>query len=491
MRSGPHPGSLPCGEGGGGFAFAVVLGALASSAALADSGLRQNGVAVAVVSIAADGTSAPVAVNVGRIAKETFAADSDVTLLDMERVMDGADPVWLDKIAQAEAAVKKGKTAKDSVELPIAADAFAEAVVAYEQAVPGMKDMNAVVDVLVQQGTVFVLQGDPRAGQQAFQRALALDPAVRLPKDGSNKRVLATFDAAIKEQKGAGQGTLTVYATTGAAEVWVDGVFRGVAPFSVDVGAGRHYVRVVRDGYLSFGSSAEVKRGSEASVQASLRPTAKLAKLEELSVRIAREPESDKPIADLAAALQVDRLIAIVVRDENGSALLTAAMIDGVSGKVLARANKAFASKDNFFDHDVRSFLEERVKNGDRSGSTPDVAEVKKRPPDDTSLLPGAPEKVETPGAVVGGWVLVGVSGALFVNTAICGTISYTLYDDYRNKLTSQLDTRLNSVRSAWFTMSAVTDASWILGTAAAVGGTVALLNGYAQQRAQEEIVNP
>jgi hypothetical protein len=468
----------------------------ASSPALA----KDKGYAVAAVAIPADGQSSPVAVNTSRIAKETFAADSEISVLDMEKVLDGGEPIWLDKLTEAEADAKKGKNAKDSVELNVASDAFASAMVAYEQAVPGLKDMSAVVDTLVQQGTVFVLSGDARSGQQSFVRALTLDPGFRLPKDGTNKRVQTTFDAAVKDERAAGQGTLTVYSSTGAAEVWVDGVFRGVAPFTVDIAAGRHYVRVVRDGYLSFGAAAEVKRGAESSVQASLKPTAKLSKLEEATTRIAREPENDKNVADLAAALQVDKLVVVLVKDENGSALLNATMVDGVSGKVISKAHKVFASKDSFFEHDVHTFIDERIKNGIGIEST--SGDPTPPPPPktkDPSLLPGTPDKVETPVTVISGWVLVGTGSALAINTAVFGVISYQLYDAYRNKdLTpndprggTQLDPNLGNVRNQWLTTSIVTDASWVVGGACLAGGIWALVNGYSEMSAREEVVNP
>lgn len=459
---------------------------------------RGAGLSVATVAIPADGQSAPTAVNVARIADEAFGRDGpsregndEVDLLDLEIVLEGGDPLWVEKLAAAEAARTKGLAALDALELPVASDSLAAALVAYEQAVPGLADTAPVVETLALAGKVFVLQGDVRAAKAMFTRALVLDPAWRLPKEDTPPRVMQVFDAVAKEQRSAGQGTLTIYATAGAAEVWIDGVFRGIAPFTVDVGAGRHYVRVARDGYLAWGTAAEVKRGSETSVQASLRPTARLAHYEELAARVPRNKESVRPVAELAGALQVDRLLAIVVEDQNGAALLTATLVDGVSGRQLARASKAFAPDDSFFERDVRSFLTERLlraASAPPSGPPPDETT---RLPEQTSLLPGEAEAVETPGAVIGGWVLVGTAAALAINTVVCGIVSYNLFDAYRNKLPSQLDPELEGIRTTWLTLSLVTDASWMLGAAAAGSGAALLVGGYAEQAAQEEVVNP
>lgn len=485
------------------WSFCALAGALFST-----TGAHARGLSFATVAIPGDGQSTPVAVEVARIADETLASGAfsagaggdEVELLDLEKVLEGGDPLWGEKLAVAEAERRKALAALDAVELPVAADSFAEALVAYEQAVPGLKDMTSVVETLALAGKVFVLQGDQRSAKAMFTRALVLDPAYRIPKDGTPPRVMQVFDATAREHRRAGQGTLTVYSTTGAAEVWIDGVFRGIAPFTVDVGAGRHYVRVVRDGWLAWGAAADVKRGSETSVQASLRPTARLSKYEELAARVPRNKESVRPVAELAAALQVDRLLAVVVEESNGAALLTATLVDGVSGAQLARASKAFAPGDSFFERDVRNLILDVGRSAARGRSGGDGANGASNTngagglaagPEQTSLLPGEAEAVETPGAVIGGWVLVGTAAALAINTVVCGIVSYNLYDSYRNKLPSQLDPNLESIRTTWLTMSIITDASWILGAAAAAGGTTLLVTGYAEKAAQEEVVNP
>jgi hypothetical protein len=451
---------------------------------------KQEGASVCTLAIPADGQSTATAVDVARIADDAWAADQDVSLLDLERVLEGGDPLWVEKLQKAQEAREKGKQALDAVELPVAADAFAEAIVQYEQAIAGMKDITPIVETLAQQGTVLSLQGDAKNARAVFSRALALDPAFRLPNDAA-KRVSKLFDEVVKESRNVGQGTLTVYATTGAAEVWVDGVFRGVAPLSISARTGRHYVRTARDGYVAQGTAVEVKRGSEATVQAQLRPTSKLAKLEELGLRVARSKDSVRPIAELAAWLQVDQLLTVVVEDSGGSALLTAVLVDAVSGKQIARASKAFAPKDEFFERDVRGFVKAKLmaSTGEAPPDATTPSDIKT--PEQPSLLPGEAEQIETPGAVIGGWVLIGLSAIPIGTTIGFGIGSYNLYDGYRNKLPSQLDPNFEKLRGAWLTTSIVTDVSWILAVGMLAGGTTLLVTGYSEKAAMEEVVNP
>ncbi|MCC7072187.1 MAG: PEGA domain-containing protein [Deltaproteobacteria bacterium] len=475
-----------------GVGVSLLLGCATLSASVAHA--RDAEVMVAAIAIAADGGSAPVAVEVARVAHETLAHDRDVRQLDLERVLDGGDPLWVSKLQAAEAATRKGTSALESVELPVAAEAFAEAVVAYEQAVAGMRDLTPLVEVFGRQGVVFTLQGDKKNAEEAFARALALDPAWRIEGTAPSK-ARAAFEVTVKAQKNAGQGTVTVYATTGAAEVWVDGVFRGVAPLTLDARAGRHYVRVARDGYLAHGSAVEVRRGSEATVQTSLRPTSRLAKLEELSHRVARSKESVGPVAELAAWLQVDRLLVLLVEDSGGSALVTGTLVDGVNGQQRARASKAFSPRDSFFERDVRNFLRERLAPGASEGA--DAPRPERTPPPDgdgpptPSLLPGEAERVEAPGAVVGGWVLLGLS-AVPIGTGIgFGIASLNYYDAFRNKLPDQVDPNLNPLRTTWLTMSIITDVSWALAIGMVAGGSAALVIGYDEWAAREEVATP
>ncbi len=478
----------------------VTVGCLTASVAHAGT----SGASVVTIAIHADAQSQTTAVRVARLADEVYAFDPDAVLLDLERVLEGGDPPWVDKLAEAKQLAQKGRQAMDALELSVAADAFAGAMVNYEQAVAGLKDLTPLVEALAQQGAVYTLLSDNRAAKASYARALALDPAYRLEKGAASPKVIAAFEGAMKDARAAGQGSLTVYSTPVVAEVWIDGVFRGIAPFTVDIGAGRHYVRVLRDGYLTFATGVEVKRGSEASVQASLRPAARLAKLEELSVRVPRNKESIKPVAELAAALQVDQLLAVIVEDENGAALLTATLVDGVSGKQLARASRAFAPDDSFFDRDVRTWLDDKIRRV--AGRNPDAPAPSIRPEGNEggggvgggtaevtpgSLLPGQAEAVETPPAVTAGWALVVTGGVLGVGSVATGLVSFSLYDAYRNKIPNQLDPNVEPIRSTWLTMSIITDAAWVLGAAAATGGAVLLVNGYAEMRAQEEVVNP
>ncbi len=463
---------------------------------VAPSAAAQEGATLAVVAVGVDAQSQAAAVDAARIAKQAAVGTKDLELVLLEKVLEGGTaPVWLEKRGTAEQAADKGAQAMSALELPVASEAYADALVAFEQAVAGMTDLRPIVEAAAQGGAALLLQGDKRGAARLFETALSVDPAYRLPKAGTNARVFKAFEDAAKDRRAAGQGTLTAYASAGPAEVWIDGVHRGTAPLSLDTPAGRHYVRMVRDGYLSFGTAVDVKRGSETSVSATLKPTQNLAMFEQSLSKLAREKDNTASAADVAVALQVDRLLAVIVESSGASSTFTLVIVDGVSGKELARGSKAFAASGDFFEHDIEVFVKEYLLLSTREGAStaaPTTATPSKAPivkDDGTSMLPGDPEAVPTPGAVIGGWVMLGLA-VIPVGTGIgFGIASYSYYDGYRNKLPDQLDPNLAPLRSAWLTTSILTDASWLVALGLVGGGVAALVSGYSDKAAKEEVL--
>jgi hypothetical protein len=71
------------------------------------------------------------------------------------------------------------------------------------------------------------------------------------------------------------------------------------------------------------------------------------------------------------------------------------------------------------------------------------------------------------------------------------GIYSYYLFDVYRNKLPTQLDPELEVVRSRWLITSIVTDVSGVVFVGMMAGGIAALVSGYTEQSAKEEVLEP
>lgn len=437
------------------------------------------GKSVAVVVVPKDSPSGQAAVVVGKHARDAFWEGYDV--LDVERFLQGGEASAAEqKTKEGRAALERGRAALDALEPTPALEALAEALVAFEQGAAALTDASPLVEAQLLEGAAWAIQGDQKAARRSFERALVLDPAAELPPGSFPPNV----EKAWTEVKGAagkaGTGTLTVYATPSAAEVWVDGRFRGSAPVVLeDVAVGRHVVRVWREGYLGYGAIVEVKKSVESSVQATLRPTTRFSQYDDLAARLSGGPTA---AADVAAFLKVDQLWSAVVETKGTTVTVDARLTDGVSGKELAAASKAFTLDDKM-EREVKQWITATFQGATPVGASPSTTTGPPR----ESFLPGE-RKVETPGSLIWGWVLVGTSAVPAIGGVALGVYSIYLYDTFRNRVPHQLSPELDDVRAAWAVSAGASD---VLGAAtiAMLAGGIALVVIGSNQKAELEDV--
>jgi hypothetical protein len=455
-----------------------------------------DGLVTVTYAVPVDSGAARAAVSTAPALRDAFVAAGGFRVVDLEALLDGVEaPPATARLAEARKQKDKADLALSMVDLPVAADAYASALVAYEQGAAALTDITEVVDCFDKQATTFALQGDAGAARASWERALALDPGFRLPADAV-ARVKKTFDDVARRWKQPPMGQLTVYATSGAAEVWVDGVPRGAAPLTIEVPAGRHLLRVYREGYRAWGGAVDVKKGSEATAQAALKPTTGFARLDELTGRVIRNPDSAGNIAELARFLKADRVMLALVEAEGPVANVRGFLVDGVAGRVIARGQKSLSVDDDFFVRDATSFVRERfvqggtngLDGGDGGGVGPSV-DGNGDGGDRRSRLPGDVEKVSTPGLVIGGWVTLGL--AVLPLGAGIGLGVTTLGQEKAFRSRTQIDPEVPEIKSAWLFTAIGADAGYVVGAAMVTAGIAMLVSGYAEQSALEDVIQP
>jgi hypothetical protein len=452
----------------------------------------EDGLVTVTYAVPVDSGAARAAVTTAPALRDAFVAAGGYRVVDLEALLDGVDAApAVARLAEARRQRDKGDVALSVVDLPVAADAFAAALVAYEQGAAALTDIAEVVDCFDKQATTFALQGEAAAARASWERALALDPGFRVAGNAA-ARVKRAFDDVARAWKKPPMGQLTVYATSGAAEVWIDGVPRGAAPLTVEVPAGRHLLRVYREGYRAWGGALDVKRGAEATAQAALKPTTGFARLDELAGRVVRNPDSAGNVAELARFLKADRVMLALVEAEGPVANVRGFLVDGVSGNVIARGSKSLSVDDDFFVRDATSFVRDRFVQGDRPDA---VAGLPPAGGDDggglgrPSRLPGDVEKVATPGLVIGGWVTLGLA-VLPLGAGIgLGVTTLGQQEAFRSR--TQIDAELPTIKSAWLFTAVGADAGYLVGTAMVTAGIAMLVSGYAEQSALQDVIQP
>ena len=477
---------------------AAVIGALSLGLALPASAM-EDGVSIAVVVIEKDSPSAGQAIVIGQVARQGFARNPKYAVLDLEQVLsDGALGMREEKRKEAEERLESGMAAYDAFELDQALESLAEALVAYENALGTLDDIAPIADALRFQGAAYALQGDADAAKAAFARAFALDPDGELEGGRFPDTVQALYEQARESADNAPTGSVTVFAAPAAAEVYIDGNFKGSAPITVeDLAVGRHYIRVVRDGYVAYGEAVDIVAGQEETVQGTLRTTAKLGEFDGLRRRLAQGDE--RAAADLAALLQVDQLFSATVEATGDSVKISGTLTDGVQGTALSTQDKSFATSSARFKPELEAWLAENFR---KEGGGQSAVENTAQGGED--FMNGGPVDRPTSGFLIAGWVVTALTIVPIIVAIAAGVTSLYGWDFYRNRgelfqditgatgVQNQIDAQTDAGQTAlliYGIASVVTDVSWVVAAATLATGIALIVVGLNQEAEIDDVL--
>lgn len=470
----------------------VVLAGLVFSLAVNAQG---DGTSIATLVVPKDTPSSAQAIVVGQLLRQGYARNPRYAVLDLEVFLENDEnPPARRRLRQADEALERGRAAFSALELSPAIELFAEALVGMEQSAAALDDLAPVLEVLRLQGAAYAMSGDEVNARRAFERLLALEPGAVLRDARIPETVYPTFEDARERAATQGTGTLTVYAAPPAAEVWVDGRFRGSAPLSVDnLPVGRHFVRVVRDGYQAFGTAVDVGSFGEETVQATLRPTARLAEFDEYAARMSGG--SEPGAAGLAAKMKVEQLLWAVVETAGDDVTIAAALTDGVSGAVVTRATKTFVFNSPRFRGDVELWIAQSFRQGTASVPANDMTTTSGK---GNGFLPDKPLEQPTPPKTIIGWSLIGTSAVGLGVGVGFGVYSLYWFDVYKNggrifgqtPVPNQLHPGVTDARNGYIVSSVVADAGYLVFGAALVGGISLVLAGNFERAEIEDVLS-
>jgi len=403
-------------------------------AALPARAQDDDGITVATFTVSRDSASAQQAVVTDYLVRQSFQRNPRYSVLDLEGFLSGDDEIAARaQVRKGLELLDRGREMYDAFELAPALSTLTKAVLAFERGAAALADMTPYVDTLLLQGATYALKADKKAARGAFERALTISPRATLKGGGFPPTVMSLFDEARDLAGGAQLADLSIYANPAAAEVYVDGIFRGSAPLTIErLAAGRHVVRVYRAGYASYGRLVELLPGAEETLQAALKPTPQAAQFESLLRRAGPEAAQDGMGAasqELGAWLKVDQLMVVQVTAAGDDVTLQAAHYDAAGAQRLHAATRTF----NYGSQRFRANVEEFVVGEFRQAQLGVATQTGTGQQIGSGYAPPRPDRPTHPGFIAGG-VSTGAA-VLFLALGIGMTIPALVINDKLSKL--------------------------------------------------------
>ncbi|MBN9683197.1 MULTISPECIES: PEGA domain-containing protein [unclassified Corallococcus] len=293
---------------------------------------------VAVVAIPVDASLEGEALALTHWAEQAVARSGRLELVRLTDALDAQGAAARQaKAVEGNAAFKDGAKAYDELDTVKALQSFDKAVKSYEQA-----DLSRAFPLLsrarVMKAATQVANGENKAAELEMRGVLAVDPRATFNPNFFPPEQVAFVEKERKAQLDGAQAALHV-TTQPAAQVFVDGTYRGVSPLAL-TGLTRadHYVTLLAPGYAV--TEGRAREGESSFTLTKLPVQQRYAALVE---RIAKNPddeERDQALQELGVLAGVPQVLALLVRGGPGNAPLT---VTGLRMDVADGHNVAYA----------------------------------------------------------------------------------------------------------------------------------------------------
>lgn len=238
-----------------------------------------------VVITSGDPTMGALSIETQHVLETHLSKVKKLTRFDPAPVLLGPDGnAAKSELSAGRASFTDGKKAYENLDLDGAATAFQDATTHLVKGLPAMEDPTPLVRAFVFLGATDFLAGKRDAAQQAFTRALLVDPDFKPNTAIFSPPIVQAYEGAKWEISAQPKGTLSVVSHPAHALVWIDGRFHGVAPVTLEkLPIGPHFVVTRMRGYLPRVSEAEVTAADPVTVKADLAPGSGIGAYKELA----------------------------------------------------------------------------------------------------------------------------------------------------------------------------------------------------------------
>lgn len=303
---------------------------------------------------------------VGYYVREQLAQDKRYTLADMDAVMGSTRAEQATReFAAAEELAEQGKVAYESLDLDLAVQYFEQAIDRYRTQIAYLSNIEPVAKILMMLGATHILRGEEQVGVERLTQALRISPSIEPDPRIFNPAMRRIFDGVAESMATQAVGSLAVSSNPSYAEVFVDGVFRGITPLTLDgLGVGEHWVRIVKEGYHSTGEVQKVLAQGDNAYVATLRPERIADQYERLAQDVAqRAQKSPKKVTDelleMATLAHADYVLVIAVQLDGDRVQLNASQFNIARKKYVASGNNilGYSTEGDVYRREVRAML--------------------------------------------------------------------------------------------------------------------------------------
>ena len=267
--------------------------------------------------------------------------------------MFGVPPTAQDFMSQAESLFDQAKADYENLELDAALENLDLAMSKLEGGAAYLTDLSLAIDILYYMGVCHAFNGEDAASEEAFLRAYVLDTSRTPDPDVFPPDVIDMFNMATAAASSIGTGSLSVGSEPQAARVYLDGLYMGVTPVTIDnVVEGKHFVRLALPGHQYYGTVTTVSAGQVAQVNANLFPAYGASKVftlaEGLPSLLVKGVDVAAPsLGGIADQLGVQQLLLMwITATEAGSVSINVLVYDKPSGKMLAQRQGDSSAQD-------------------------------------------------------------------------------------------------------------------------------------------------
>lgn len=217
----------------------------------------------------------------------------------------------------------------------------------FAAAAAAMDRCGEICDTLIHLAGVEFVRGEENAARAAISDVLAMDASFKFDGAAFDKSFMLLYrELKMKLETNGRLGMLTVESTPPGARVYVDGVEKGFSPLSLDgVLVGKHFVRVERNGYVTYGALVDVADTGASSVRPRLQPTEEFSEIADNVDTLSRDIEKkrgSRALSRVGAKLDVDRALMGTVRTEGGKVRLNLILADFTEQAILSSASRTF-----------------------------------------------------------------------------------------------------------------------------------------------------